>query len=60
MASTEDLKNWLAERRSVSYGTSFGIIIGSVVFAITQNPVWLGLGIVFGIAAGAGVQANRK
>ena len=38
--------------RAVAYGVGFGIIVSSVVFAITQNPVWIGLGIPFGAALG--------
>jgi len=37
---------------AIAYGVGFGIVIGSVVFAITQNPVWIGIGIPFGAALG--------
>ncbi len=60
MASSRDPKEWLDNNRPVAYGVSFGIIVGAVVFAITQNPVWIGLGIPFGAAVGAAFQANRK
>lgn len=60
MDSQRDLKAWFDNNRPVAYGVSFGIIVGAVVFAITQNPVWIGLGIPFGAAVGAVFQANRK
>jgi|GEM_PF-3790165 len=50
--------------RAVAYGVGFGIIVSSVVFAITQNPVWIGLGIPFGaalgIAFGEALQRTRQ
>ena len=60
MGSSRGLKDWLDNNRPVAYGVSFGIIVGAVVYAITQNPVWIGLGIPFGAAVGAVFQANRK
>ena len=61
MDSSRDPKEeWLGNNRPVAYGVTFGIIVGAVVFAITQNPVWIGLGIPFGAAVGAVFQANRK
>lgn len=37
---------------AVGLGVVFGIVGGSVVFAITQNPIWIGMGIPFGAALG--------
>jgi hypothetical protein len=37
---------------AAGFGAAIGIIVGSVVFAITQNPVWIGIGIPFGAAFG--------
>ena len=37
---------------AAGYGAAIGIIVGTVVFAITQNPVWIGIGIPFGAALG--------
>ena len=34
---------------------AFGIINGSVVFAVTGNPVWDGVGVGIGPAIGAAV-----
>ncbi len=60
MDSSRDPKEWLGNNRPIAYGISSGIIVGAVVFAITQNPVWIGLGIPFGAAVGAAFQALRK
>ncbi len=37
---------------AAGFGASIGIMVGAVVFAITQNPVWIGIGIPFGAALG--------
>lgn len=37
---------------AVAIGVAFGIVFGSVVFAITQNPVWVGIGIPVGASLG--------
>jgi NhaP-type Na+/H+ or K+/H+ antiporter len=37
---------------AAGFGAAIGIIVGTVVFAITQNPVWIGIGIPFGAAFG--------
>jgi NhaP-type Na+/H+ or K+/H+ antiporter len=37
---------------AAGFGAAIGIIVGAVVFAITQNPVWIGIGIPFGAALG--------
>ena len=34
--------------------------LGFVVFAVTQFPVWLGIGPGIGIVVGAALQANRR
>ena len=56
----EDRFNTLA----IAYGVGFGIVISSVGFAITQNPVWIGIGIPFGAALGIvfgeALQKNRQ
>ncbi len=66
MESSTDPKkgrdNILAQ--AVAYGLIIGAIVGSVVFALTQNPVLLGiapgLGLVVGIIVGTARQANRQ
>ncbi len=60
MQPPKDLKGWLDSMRPVSNGVAFGIIIGTVVFALTQNALWLGMGIALGIVVGAAFQANRR
>ncbi len=37
---------------AVAFGVAFGIVVGSVAFATTQNPIWVGIGIPFGAALG--------
>jgi uncharacterized transporter YbjL len=37
---------------AVALGVVLGITLGAVVFAITRNPIWLGIGIPFGAAVG--------
>ncbi|MCH7892549.1 MAG: hypothetical protein IH921_13710 [Gemmatimonadetes bacterium] len=52
------------ERRGNAPFVAFGIIIGAslgrVVFAVTQNPVWIGIVSGLGIVVGAVLQANRR
>ncbi len=51
------------ERRRNAPFVAFGIIIGAslgVVFAVTQNPVWLAIVSGLGIVVGAVLQANRR
>ena len=44
----------------VAYGLIFGTIIGVVVFAVTQNPIWIGIFSGLGVVVGAVLQANRR
>ena len=37
---------------AAGFGAAIGIIVGTVAFAITQSPVWIGIGIPFGAALG--------
>ncbi len=36
-------------------GLIFGVAIGVVLFAVTENAVWIGLGAGLGILFGAGI-----
>jgi hypothetical protein len=40
-------------------GLIFGAGIGTVLFALTDNPVWIGLGAGLGILFGAGFARRR-
>jgi hypothetical protein len=40
-------------------GLIFGAGIGTVLFALTDNPVWIGLGLGLGILFGAGLGRLR-
>ena len=33
-------------------GAGLGIVIGTVIFAVTGNAAWIGIGIVFGAGLG--------
>lgn len=48
----------------VGIATAIGIMLGTVVFAVTTNPIWLAMGIVIGSGLGVVVwtllQANRQ
>ena len=39
---------------------AFGVIIGSVIFALTGEAFWLAIGIGIGAALGAGAQKKRR
>lgn len=41
-------------------GIVIGIAVGGVLFAITQQQVWIGLAIPLGAALGIALQANRR
>ena len=64
MESREDRNERRNRSLAAGIGTAFGIIAGAVVVAITQNPVWIALGIIFGpafgIALAAIALANRR
>jgi hypothetical protein len=50
------------ERRAAvpaGVGLIFGAGIGTVLFAITSNPVWIGLGTGLGIIFGAAFAGSR-
>jgi hypothetical protein len=40
-------------------GLIFGAAIGTVLFALTENPVWIGLGTGLGIIFGAAFGRQR-
>lgn len=44
----------------VAFGIMIGASLGTVVFAVTQNPVWIGIVSGLGIVFGAALQANRR
>ena len=39
---------------------AFGIIIGTVVFALTGEAIWIVIGMIIGAGLGAGAQKIRK
>ncbi len=58
-SNPQDPKEERDATSAVAYGLVFGIIIGTVVFALTQNAFWIGIGSGIGIAVGAAFEANR-
>ena len=45
---------------AVAYGLVFGSIIGTMVFALTLNVLWIAIGSGLGMVVGAAFQANRR
>jgi len=47
----------------IAFGAGLGIMVGTVLFALTENAAWIGIGISFGaglgIVVGSVIQANR-
>jgi len=60
MEPSRSPKDWFGSNRPEAYGVSFGMVVGAVVFAITQNPIWIAIGVPLGAAAGAAFQTSRK
>ncbi len=58
-SNPQDPKEERGNTPAVAYGVVFGIIIGTVVFAVTQNVFWIAIGSGLGIVVGAAFQANR-
>jgi hypothetical protein len=51
---TEDKKRDARKPMPAGVGLIFGAAIGVVLFALTENAVWIGLGAGLGILFGAG------
>ena len=60
MEPSQDPNDRFDSNRRMAYGVSFGMIVGAVVFAITQNPIWIAIGVPLGAGAGAVFQTSRK
>ncbi len=45
---------------SMGVWVAMGIIVGTVVFAVTQQPAWIGIGMVIGAAIGTRVQLRDR
>ena len=57
MAAKKDRESRTAIPAGV--GLIFGAAIGTVLFALTDNPVWIGLGIGLGIIIGSAFGRQR-
>jgi hypothetical protein len=58
-SNPQDPKEERDTTSAVAHGLVFGIIIGTLVFALTQNAFWIGIRSGIGIVVGAAFQANR-
>jgi len=45
--------------QAMGAGIAIGAGLGAVLFSITDNPVWIGLGAALGVALGAAWDAKR-
>jgi len=43
----------MQDEKTVGVGVAMGIVVGSVLFVLTDSAVWLGVGIAVGAAIGA-------
>ena len=59
-SNPQDPKERRDNTPAVSYGLVFGSMIGTVVFALTLNVLWIAIGSGLGIVVGAAIQANRR
>ncbi len=48
------------DRKYIGQGGAFGIIVGSVIFALTDSPLWLVFGFIFGAMAGSAFNYIKK
>ena len=59
-SNPQDPKEERGNAPFVAYGIMIGAIIGVVVFAVTQNPIWIGILSGLGVVVGAVLQANWR
>ncbi len=58
-SNRQDPKERRGNAQFVAYSLIIGTIIGVVVFAVTQNPAWIGIFSGLGVVVGAAFEANR-
>ena len=46
--------------RGVAFGLLFGLTLGVVLFALTHDRRWVGIGIAFGPLLGAAIESARS
>ncbi len=56
----QDPKEGRSNAPFVAFGIIIGASLGVVVFAVTQNPIWIGILSGLGVVVGAVLQANRR
>ena len=59
-SNPQDPKESSSNTPFVAFGIIIGASLGTVVFAVTQNPVWIGIISGLGIVVGGVLQANRR
>lgn len=56
---TEEPQDNQQEGTAIGVGVALGAGFGSVLFALTESPVWIGVGAAVGAAMGASWQRRR-
>jgi hypothetical protein len=59
-SNPQDPKEGRGDAPFVAFGLIFGASLGVVVFALTQNPIWIGILSGIGMVVGAVLQENRR
>ena len=57
---SEDKKRRDPNSTALGAGIAIGAGLGAVLFSITDNPVWIGLGAGIGVALGAAWDARSR
>lgn len=45
---------------NIGVAVALGIIIGTVLFAVTQQPIWIVAGLIIGAAVGTNIKRLRS
>ncbi len=59
-SNPQDPKEGGSNTPFVAFGIIIGAGLGAVVFAVTQNPIWIGIFSGLGVVVGAVLQANWR
>jgi len=43
------------QREWMSYGISFGLLLGVIIYSISKNPAFIGIGLAIGLSIGLGI-----
>ncbi len=50
----------MKDSKTMGLAVGFGIIIGTVIFALTGEAFWIAIGIIIGASLGAAAQKMRE